>query len=144
MAKPKSKGVKKNTPTKAKAKKVKSPKAPALSGKTSSRAIVVETPKEGTFGGLATINESSQAPAVAPVTPQEPDTIDILAKSLNKSIKSYGKPMTKRALEDFLNLMPQNAPYVVPRYEDKSYTIEISNGTKKVTIPSTGSYPLAI
>jgi hypothetical protein len=142
MEKSKSKGVKKNTPAKAKAKKVKSPKAPVLSGRTSLKAIVVETPKEGVFDSPS--NESSQAPLVVPVAIQEPDTMDILAKSLNKSIKSYGKPMTKRALEDFLNLMPQSAPYVIPRYGEKSYTIEISDGTKKVTIPSTGSYPLAI
>lgn len=108
-------------------------------------AIVVETPKEEIFS--YSTPEQVAAPLVsAPVTPIadiKPDAIDLMVKHLNKVFTTYGKPVTKKGVEDVLNLSPKNAPYyVIPRYQqDKTFNIEITDGNKKAV---TKSFPLAI
>lgn len=157
----KAKGGKKNKSAKSKAKKaksapktkkakglvVKTPKlkskkeealAPAVASEV--KAVVVETTKEEMD---ATTSAPTQ-PVVARAQPAEPDAIDLMAKDLNKTVLSHTRGITKSMLEDYLKKLPKNAPYyIVPNYNGNTFTIDITDGTKKVTIPSQGTYPLA-
>jgi hypothetical protein len=105
------------------------------------RAIVVETAREEKKAPVVT---SSEPPVALSAQPVEPDAIDIMAKELNKTIRSYVRGISKPMLEDYLSKLPKSTPfYVVPRYSNKNtFTIDITDGTKKVSIPSTGTYAL--
>lgn len=104
-------------------------------------AIVVETPSEEEFisPAPATVVFSKAAPVSVP---KNPDAMDRMVESLNKNLKAYGKPMTKRGVEDMLKLTPRNVPYfITPVYEAGTFTIEVSDGNKKV---STRPHPLFV
>lgn len=111
--------------------------------KIETRAIVVEIPVEIKRNTITQPAQVSSTP-VAPENPTEPDAIDLMAKELHKTILSYTRGISKPMLEEYLSRLPKNTPfYIVPRYNnDNKFTIDITDGSKKVTIPSTREYTL--
>ena len=105
------------------------------SGDDEIEAIVVEVPKETTL---------PPAPRrIVPPAPQFPEHITALANSFKKTINNHRNDLTKKQVEELLNRHPQSV-YAVARYsaDGKSYTIELTDGKHKLTIPSNGAYPL--
>lgn len=127
-----------------KEKKVEAEKPLIMEIKTSfEEPIVVEIPKEekGATPAAAT-PQVTFTPAAVVEQPTKPDGMDLMIKSLDKMLASHGKPLTKSGVEAIIKLNPRNLPfYVTPKYDTKTFTIEVSDGTKKV---STRPHPLAV
>lgn len=119
----------------AKAPKVKpvAPAAPSVNEATASVAVVEE---------ISAPESSSSSPSVAAEPAAEVSSaVQSLAKSLAKIISSHPRTLTRKEIAEVVEKTPQFM-FANPIFDDakKTFVIEVSDATGKMTIPSKGSY----
>jgi hypothetical protein len=92
---------------------------------------------------ISTPNSPESTPSVAAEpTESVSNAVQSLAKSLSKIISSHPRTLTRKEVLDVANKTPQFM-YANPIFDEakKTFVIEVSDNTGKMTIPSSGSYP---